>query len=130
MQVILSLVVDVTAKSVQSSNMPADTDSVKQAWNQSPETHLAYRKAMEDDLNGGFKSVSIPSSLAGQDLDAEGNHAGAVRFSRASGSQGSAHKPDAGTIGRSQRLVRKDDTNLWSRVQVSWHSMAILSSRC
>jgi hypothetical protein len=64
--VTLSLVADVTVKGVLSSNMPADTDSVKQAWNNSPETHLTYRKAMEDDLNGGFKSVSVPSSLTGQ----------------------------------------------------------------
>jgi hypothetical protein len=66
MQVTLNLVADVTVKGVPSSNMPADTDSAKQEWNNSPETHLAYRKAMEDDLNGGFKSVSFPSSLPGQ----------------------------------------------------------------
>jgi hypothetical protein len=130
MQVSLSLVPDVTVKGVLSSNMPVDTDSDKQAWNNSPETHLAYRKAMEDDLNGGFKSVSIPSSLTGQYMDAEGNHAGAVRFSRASGGQGSAHRANAGAIGRSQRLVRKDDTDLWSRVQVSWHFMAMVPSHC
>lgn len=102
MQVTLSLVADVTVKGVLSSDMLADTDSAKQAWKHSPEKHLAYRKAMEDDLNGGFKSVSVPSSLTGQYMDAEGNHAGAVRFSRASGGQGSAHRTDAGAIGRSQ----------------------------
>jgi len=40
-----------------------DTDTDKLAFDHDPEKHLAYRKAMEDDLNGGFKSVSIPSSL-------------------------------------------------------------------
>jgi hypothetical protein len=102
MQVTLRLVADMTTKDMLSSDTLADTDSDKQAWNQSPKMHLAYRKAMEDDLNGGFKSVSNTRSLTVQNMVAKGDHAGAVRFSRAIGGQGSADRIDAGAIGRSQ----------------------------
>jgi hypothetical protein len=77
----------------------ADTDMDKLAFDKDPEKHLAYRKAMEDDLNGGFKSVSIPSSLITRYMNAEDTHKGSIRIPRASSGQGSAHKIDAGAIG-------------------------------
>jgi hypothetical protein len=79
--------------------MLADSDTDKQAFDHNPEKHLAYRKAMEDDLNAGFKSVSDPSRLTTQHVGAESTHTGSLRFSRASSGQGSAHQTDAGAIG-------------------------------
>ena len=61
--------------------MLADSDTDKNEFNHNREKHLAYRKAVEDDLNAGFKSVSVSSSLKAQYVNVELTHTGSVRFS-------------------------------------------------